>query len=331
MSRKAPWPIFYKCFQNQATSEELAEIDNWLGEDTENIKMLEEIYGIYSISPVLPSPLIPNTERAWRNVDRKTSINKGFIKRLPYQFTYAVAAVASVIIASVIIFGVINNFRKREFANQFTEVITPGGQKTSVLLPDSSLVWLNSSSSLKYSRNFNSEERELLLEGEAFFEVKRNISKKFRVKSAFLNVEVYGTAFNIRNYPGDSTQAITVVEGIVGISDQNKEIRRLLKGEQALLNKISGEIIFSHEDTDLITAWKNNELIFRNKPLEEVIKYLERWYGVNITIDDKLKGKHNYTFRVKTESFREVLDMMKIMTPLNYKINGNDVTIWYQN
>lgn len=144
-----------------------------------------------------------------------------------------------------------------------------------------------------------------------------------------LHVDVYGTSFNIKNYSNDAGQEITVVEGLVGVSDGEKEIRRLTKNEQASLDKISGQITFTKADPDLVTSWKNNELVFKNTPLEEVAKYMERWYGVNIMIDDKMKGEHKYTFKVKTESFREMLEMMKIMTPFDYEINGKDVKIRY--
>jgi hypothetical protein len=71
MAPKAPWDIFFKCFQNQATPEELAEIKNWLGEDIENLKMLDEIYNIFSISTALPPPLNPDTQKAWSKIDWK--------------------------------------------------------------------------------------------------------------------------------------------------------------------------------------------------------------------------------------------------------------------
>jgi ferric-dicitrate binding protein FerR (iron transport regulator) len=87
----------------------------------------------------------------------------------------------------------------------------------------------------------------------------------------------------------------------------------------------------SSPKVDVVTAWKNNELIFDGTPFEEVIRYLERWYGVNITIEEKMKNKHNYTFRVKTESFRELMNLLKEITPLEYKIDGKNVTIRYAN
>jgi ferric-dicitrate binding protein FerR (iron transport regulator) len=329
MAPKAPWHIFYKSFQNQATPEELTEIKNWLGEDIENQKMLDEVYHIYTISTELPPPVNPNIQKAWSKVDQKIS-SKPITKSLNYKLRYA--AIAAVLVFGLMLWGIVDNYLKfNRLTNQFAEVVTLPGQKTSVILPDGSRVWLNSASSLKYPTVFNASEREVILAGEAFFEVHKDQSKKFRVRCGNLDVNVHGTSFNVKNYPDENLQEVTVAEGIVGITNHSKEIKQITKGEQATLNKVSGEVIFDRENPDLVSAWKNNELIFRNTPIEEVIKALESWYGVKINVDKKLFGGHNYTFKLKTETFKEVLNMMQVMTPLEYKINGKDVDIKYNN
>jgi len=332
MTLKTPWHIFLKCFQNQATSEETKELNSWLEEGVENIKMLDEVYHIYSLSELVPQPINPDTKKAWEKVKQKITLQAKPDKLIFNKFQYAVVSVA-ILIFGFMSFLLINNYRNGQFAQQYTEIVTSMGQKTMVVLPDSSLVWLNAGSSLKYDRNFNSEERYVTLTGEAFFKVKKDKSRMFRVITGSLHVDVHGTSFNIKNYSNDNNQEITVIEGIVGFSNNNseKEIRRLTIGQQASLNKKTGKITFKKGNPNLVTAWKNNELIFTNTPLEEVIKYLERWYGVNITIDDSMKGEHKYTFKIKTESLREMLEMMKIMTPLDYKINGKDIKITYKN
>ncbi|MGV8094586.1 MAG: FecR family protein [Mangrovibacterium sp.] len=331
MAQKIPWHIFFKCFRNQATPEELAEINNWLEEDIENLKMLEEVYNIYSLSTVLPPPLTPDTQKAWNTVDQKISLKKENKKSFRNGFR-SVAAIAALLVFGLMAAGIIHSYmRNSQFSSQFTEIVTQPGQKTSVILPDGSTVWLNSSSSLKYTANFNIKDRVVAMTGEVFFEVKKDQSKMFRVKSGDLDVEVHGTSFNIKNYPEENAQVVTVAEGVVGLLTNSREISRLTKGEQATFNKKIGKVTVTEENPDLVTAWKNNELIFRDTPVEEVIRSLESWYGVTITIDRKMIGEHNYTFKVKTESFREVLDMMELMTPLSYTINGKDIEIKYNN
>lgn len=331
MEQKTPWHIFFKSFLNHATQDELAEINDWLEKDVENLKFLEEVYNVFYISKILPSPLKPDTKKAWDKVDQQISGNSIFKKPLKLFFRYAAVIAAAVILGFLIIGGVDYYIENNRLANQFTEIITLPGQKTSVVLPDGSKVWINSASILKYSANFNKKEREILLSGEAYFEVNKDKKRRFRVKSGSINVDVYGTSFNIKNYTDEESQAITVAEGVVGVSGNLNESWRLTKGEQVTLNKKSGEIKFSEEDTEFITAWKNNELIFRKTPVEEVMKSIENWYGVKITLDNQMIGSHNYTFKIKTESLRDVLDLMKVMTPFEYKINGKDIEIKYSN
>lgn len=329
MAPKAPWHIFFKCFQNQATQEELAEIKDWLGEDIENLEMLNEVYNVFAISAVVTPPLSPDVQKAWNKIDQKIT-QAPAIKQINYRPIYA--TIAAVLVFGLLLFGVIDNYlRMDRLSRQFTEVTTLPGQKTSVTLPDGSKVWLNSSSSLKYLTNFNVRKREVVLTGEAFFEVFKDKSKRFRVQCGVLDVDVYGTSFNIKNYPDENIQEVTVAEGIVGITSNSKEIKQITNGEQATLNKVSGEVIFDKENADIVAAWKNNELIFRNTPIEDVIKSLESWFGVKIKFDREMVGGHNYTFKIKTESFKEVLEMMQVVTPFKYIINGKDIEIIYNN
>jgi len=84
------------------------------------------------------------------------------------------------------------------------------------------------------------------------------------------------------------------------------------------------------ENMEALTAWLNNMLIFDNQPFEEVIHYLEKWYGVKIHLDRTLYYSHNYTFKVKTESLREVMELISVITPIEYHIEGEQITIKYK-
>jgi transmembrane sensor len=327
MASKTPWHIFYKCFRNQATSEELAELNVWLDEDMENLNTLEEVYNVFSLSSVSPSVLTPDAQKAWLMVDREVSKKKNFSLLRRY-----VAAAAAVLVFVLMAAVTVHSYLQSKLSsNQFTEIVTQAGQKTSVRLPDGSTVWMNSSSSLKYAVNFNSDSREVIMTGEAFFQVKKDQSRTFRVISGTLNVEVHGTSFNVKNYSDENDQKITVADGVVGLVRNSLELTRLKKGEQATFDKGSEKLVVTNENPDQITAWRNNELIFRNTSVEDVIRSLETWYGVNITIDNRMLAGHNYSFKVKTESLREVLNMMAVMTPLAYTISGKDIEIRYKN
>ncbi len=330
MRNEAPWNIIIKYFQNLETKEERGELEKWLAKDKQNGKLFAEAFQIYTLASGQPGSLHPDPEKAWMRIRQRIAnpvhpLNQWFRK-----VKYSAAAVLLMLIGFSA-FWLYKGSLDDEILQQYTQITAPLGQKTQVLLPDSSQVWLNSGSTLKYQGDFNLKRREVLLNGEAFFEVKKNRSKMFRVKTGKLNVDVYGTAFNVKNYQTDDFQEITISEGLVGISGANKEIRKLTAGEQALLNNETNKISFTEINPEVVSSWRNNELIFDNTPLEEAIKYLERWYGVQITIDRAMRGKHKYTFKIKTESLKEMLELMKVMTPLEYEIDGKNVRIRYSN
>lgn len=333
METNTPWHIFFKSYQNQASPDEIMELKRWLGADEENIKLLGEVYNVISVSSGFSQRINPDIRSAWEKVDRATSKkldlsrnNKGVKHRVYY------LVAAAIILIGLFMVGIINHSNEKgQIKDQYTEVVTLPGQRVSIILPDSTKIWLNSSSTLRYSSDFNRKEREVILTGEGFFEVSKDKSKRFRVVSGGLNIDVYGTSFNVKNYSDEKSQEVTVKEGLVGVSESAKVIGRLTGGERVTVDKESGDIEISKGNFESIAAWKDNELSFRNTPVKEVIETLESWYGVKIKIDSQMIGHHNYTFKIKTESLREVLNRIKLMTPIEYEINGQNVEIKYIN
>ncbi|HYQ56366.1 MAG TPA: FecR domain-containing protein [Draconibacterium sp.] len=330
MKKTIPWNIIIKHLKNQSNKEETRILESWLKEDKHNLKIFNDLVDVYIINNNIQNPFIPDKEKAWQQIESRISANPLFsFKLFLNKYKYVASIIVFLMIGSTILIRKNNQNNLHQFRNQYTEIISPLGQKTKVLLPDSSYVWLNSGSSLKYKSDFNLTEREVTLEGEAYFQVKKNLSKKFRVKSGILNIDVYGTAFNIKNHSNDQFQEITVSEGRVGVSDHKSEIRQLTIGDQARLNKETKEIVFTKSNPEVVSAWKNNELIFDNTPMREVVKFLERWYGVSIKVDEEMFNKHRFSFKIKTESFYEMLEKMKLIIPLEYTIDGSEVSLHY--
>lgn len=328
MAQNTPWHLINRYFEKNITANEQAELNEWRKNNPENEQLLSELHNIFSVTNRISGILKPDHRKAWAKIDQRISTGRMIGKLLYKKIKYAAAAAAILLIclSSALL---VNNIRNNQILRNKTEIFAPLGQKTMVTLPDGSKVWLNSGSSLLYEGNFNLKKREVILTGEAYFEVQTDESKRFRVKTGVLNVDVYGTAFNIKNYRSDKTQEITVSEGKVGVSGKKGKIRHLNRGDQVVLDKESNQLSFRKSSPEIVTAWKNNELIFDNTSMKDVVNYLQRWYGVNITIGNISKKNPSYTFKVKTESLREMLEMMRIMTPFEYDINGKNVRIRY--
>lgn len=247
----------------------------------------------------------------------------------------------------------------------YNQIITTKGQKSQIILSDGTTVWLNSETTLRYPSAFNDMKREVFLEGEAFFEVQKKGNKiPFIVKTSEIDIKVLGTSFNVMAYPDEETIETTVVEGSVYIirkgvkssSDQNiilkpnQKVTLLKKGSRVILSEIETakpimikstkaiqpisptkkeQILISRKvDIELHTAWKDDRLIFQSETFENICYKLERWYDVKIHVRNEELKKYRYTGKfVHNETINQVLEILKLTTPINYTFKQNDLFI----
>jgi transmembrane sensor len=318
--------IIIRQLSGTATVEDLTILNSWLEEDDGNHKTYDTLYNIQQLSSNQETYFLPDKEKAWGKIMDNITIPKNRNRTL-YMFLKYSAAAAVFFMFGLFIDQLWNNQNANEFDQQYSTLIVPFGQKAETILPDGSRVWLNSGTSLKYSKNFNKNNREVILSGEAFFEVEKDKSHKFSVSTGNSIIEVYGTAFDIKNYSTDNQLELSVKEGKVGFLNEGRKVSSLTANEQLVLEKDSKKLQLGKADIDIVTAWKNNELVFNATKVSEVVKYLERWYGVNIRLENYENKDIQYTFRVKTESLLELLKLINIMTPIKYTVNGKEVTI----
>ena len=236
--------------------------------------------------------------------------------------------VAAVLLVPLIIGGIYLMMRNSIGNNAYTEISTPQGSRMQFTLPDGSTGHLNGGSSLKYSVNF-SDKRNINLSGEAYFEVKKDKKHPFTVQTKFADVQVFGTRFDVCAYEGDKQVLTTLEEGSVKVLNKVEKSSSMLNpGEQNVISTTNGKMQNIQIKTNLYTSWKDEMLRFDNSPFDEVIKKMERWYGIKINLDKSLKYSENYTFTVKTESLKELLGLLSITTPMSYEIDGNTVMIY---
>lgn len=241
------------------------------------------------------------------------------------------AKVAAILIPTVLAVS-LYLFRSDEkpVVEHFT-VVAGKGCKSQALLPDGTQVWLNSDSHLSYASDFNQGNRRVKLEGEGYFEVARNEQMKFVVEISDLAVEVLGTKFNVSGYATEDVIDISLLEGKVSVnvvSDGNC-LSTIAPNQHLLWKKKSRCWTLSECDAEFTNLWINNVLRFEDAPMAEVYKKLERWYGVNIHLKNQ-KDKIRYGFTIKDESLSEILALINCLTPMNYRIEGEEVNICYK-
>ncbi|WP_411273003.1 FecR family protein [Daejeonella sp.] len=214
-------------------------------------------------------------------------------------------------------------------ASAANTIQTPKGGRYKISLPDGSKVWLNSASSLTYPTTFTSAERKVKLRGEAYFEIARNKSRPFRVESNNQVVEVLGTHFNINSYENEDFIKTTLLEGSVRIIlNSAKPNAQLLKpGEQSLTSASHSDIKVQHTDTEKAIAWKNGYFKFKNTPIMEIMKEIERWYDVELVYDGKL-APDEFTGYISTDvKISGVLKMLEESGGIKFTVKGRKLKV----
>lgn len=204
---------------------------------------------------------------------------------------------------------------------------TPRGGQYHAILPDGTKVWLNASSSLRYSATFETDQvRKVKLQGEAYFEVVHNPSMPFIVESDGQQVKVLGTSFNVQAYEDDGSVKTTLLEGSVQLNPSTGKNVILRPGEQAILNE-SGMRVQKVNVEDFI-AWKNGYFMFNSETLESIMTRLGRWYDVQVEYADKaLKDRAFFGSVSRYEHLSKVLEVLEATGAVNLEIKGKTVTV----
>jgi ferric-dicitrate binding protein FerR (iron transport regulator) len=211
---------------------------------------------------------------------------------------------------------------------------TLAGQKTTVILPDNTVVTLNGNSSLSYRGDWKEENlRSVLLTGEAYFKVTSYAQKPFVVSTSDISIKVLGTTFNVKSYDDDEAVETTLIEGKVIIEKEAEdqalsERIELLPDQKAIFSKNSKQIVLKNVKSESEAAWIKGSLVFEDEPFSEIVKDLERWYGAKITVKDKASLPCRFNTRIENESLEEVLKLFSLSGNMTYSIqDGNQVWI----
>lgn len=209
----------------------------------------------------------------------------------------------------------------------------PYGKRFELQLSDGTIVHLNSGSSLKYPVKFIAgENRQVFLDGEAFFDVTKDKTHPFVVNADNLNIRVLGTHFNVSNYPEDNLTDVVLVEGSVGLytgkEQFNAEKNTILKpGFKGSFSKINNQIKTKAVVTDVYTAWIKGGLTFRDMTFKDISKKLERHYNITIVNQNSKLSNEKFNASFGDEPIAKVLSYFNEIHGINYTLKNNEVLI----
>lgn len=318
-----------RLFSGDADPAEKKRIAAWLDQSDENKKLYSDLREIWLSSGIESNAddyHLEDAIRKFRSQIGKEKLSKG--KRIDFNRFLKYAAVFILLLA--LPFSYYFGTQSNSSDQSMTTISCAYGDKSSIVLPDSSRVWLNSGSKLTFSSNFKNG-RKVSLEGEAFFSVAKDKNHPFRVKTTDVEVEVLGTKFNLKAYPEENSVSTTLIEGSVNIS--SKYQRALMKPDQKLVfDKGSKKMqVQQLTDTSPDTEWKEGRFVFRNESLGELKPKLERWFDVDIVFGDEQVKDRRFTGVLGRESILEAISYFDLSNFVTCRIQGNKIIINSQN
>ena len=254
--------------------------------DEKYARRFDELNRLYACS--LTPYFEAGRERNWKLLHRRmgrTSVKRIFV---PGWFRLAAALVIGVVSG----IGV-SMWRARDVQGQMLcEVVVPEGSRTSLVLPDSSTVWLNSGSRLSYAKDFGRKNRNISLSGEGFFEVRRDEKHPFVVSADALKVKVLGTVFNVCAEKNGDDVFVDLVKGKVEVTSETGESLILAPGHRAVLDRKTGKLA-SSLSVPFVSDWVSGRMSFSNAPVTEILARLQKHFNVRIKVlDDRLSEEY---------------------------------------
>lgn len=271
------------------------------------------------------------TDKAWQKLVmqiepekmQETSVTKRRWLR-GYKWMRIAAVFTGLILLSVT-YLVYRNSVPEEYA--FT-VEAPLGERSRMVLPDGTLIWLNSGSHVEYSAGFRKNNRTIRLIGEAYFEVKKNEEIPFIVQTKHCSVKVLGTRFNVSAYPDDDFTETTLIEGGVELISDLNEPLRMVPGERVVYNHKTNQMYKENVTAENFSSWTCSRLDFEEITLKDLMKKLSRRYNVKITIaSEELAEKKFSGSLINGETLTEVLSAINLIVPIEVTRQNDAVYI----
>jgi ferric-dicitrate binding protein FerR (iron transport regulator) len=339
------YELLLRHIRKECTERESEKVNAWLEADYENrniYDILKKSYDEFSLEAD-----IIDIKNAWKTVaDKigfrdevygntdtylpKKSGGRKAVRKPSFHLFGSIlkyAAILLVIVSISIVFYIFSP--KDESMHDFTvlkEIVVDYGSRANITLPDGSKVMLDAGSRFKYPEVFDNIARVIWLEGEGYFEVIPDENKPFVVQTDDSFIKVLGTKFNIRAWSGDEYKKVVVIEGRVSVNNEDDLAKRvILEKDQMSIIKNGDPADPVIVDSDKSISWLQNEIDFNDVKLSEIFDQLERWYDVEISIDDRRLLSMRLKLHVKRVPLNDILNLISSLTGFIFENTGGEV------
>lgn len=315
--------LLTRALSGSATSDELIKIDEWIAISDENKDVARQFCWLHTAIKTADTAKNIKISLALKSVNERIEQAESKAKKKVWINT--IQKIAACFIIPLI------GFACYYYINQnskpwMIEVYAQDGQITEVTLPDSSKVWLNKGSLLKYPSTFSKNSREVYLEGEAYFDVMKDVKKRFIVNTALnTHIEVKGTEFNVEAYVNKKLLTASLVTGAISmtyVSRENKtEVINITPNQRVEYNTETRSIKAKTVDCILTdVGWKSSKIILSNSSLEDLLRALRKKHDINFTVKrDDIKDK-KLTGTFTDASLKSVFEVLKVSSDIKYTI-----------
>jgi ferric-dicitrate binding protein FerR (iron transport regulator) len=312
------WELAASKVHREAGKDETNELEQ-LRQQTGNEKIIDDTRKIHNdLQGTVPLYKTSET-RSWLKIS-------DYFRKREIRFFLSVSKYAAIIVLALLT-GILMNQYWSPLSNQpltYSEVKVPLGQMAEITLSDGTHVWLNSGTTLRYAENFGNEGREVKLDGEAFFKVKKD-EIPFKVKLNRSEIEVLGTSFAALSYKEDNFSQVTLVEGSVKVNNiSGEEMTRLTPEEQIYIPVNPEDYLVKKVNTRFYESWTEGKIEFDDEKLSDVARRLERWYNVEIHFEQEEIGDLRFSGTIlKNKPFNQIVKAFCLLLPVEVEYQNN--------
>jgi len=318
--------------EQACTKQELIELKKWLADPSSQIEVEKWLSDHWESSSEINSDAV--IESVFSQIENYEKIHSRQSGMTWSGFVHVYQKIAAVLLIPLIGLGVLYQLNQHNpTIIQYTETIAPRGQKSQIVLSDGTKVWLNSDTKIRYPGQFGKTQRDVYLDGEAFFEVTKNEHQPFLVHTSGPDVKVLGTKFNIKAYSDENQVETSLFEGRVDLLIKNQESgqtdnKELKPGQSIIYSGINHQLASVRFPKDEIDGWRKNQLIFKDDTFIKLVKKIERWYNVEVVYDERKFDNRRLTVELfEGERLEKLMDILSLALSMNYRYEKGKIIL----